>query len=199
MTDNPVKVSLIGRLPVSRRAWLVLWTLAWMTAQGFPLLAFAATRPAPPPAGVSGLPAYSLAFDASRDPEADLDTALRAALRARRNVLVVVGGDWCVWCFLLDRHFSMDARSAQTWYGAFEVLRVYYGDDNRNAAFLSRYPDFELFPHFFILDQDGRVLGSSTADVLIRDARYDNESIERFIGRWSRVSGAPARPDAAAP
>jgi thiol:disulfide interchange protein len=167
-----------GRL--SLIALLVCLT-AWIRSP----IVHAEFHPAPPPAGVTGLPGYSLRFDRARNPDVDLQSARTAAGAAERNILLVVGGDWCVWCFLLDRHFSKDAEAARAWYGAFEVLRVYYGEDNRNTAFLSRYPDFELFPHFFILAADGRVLGSSTADVLIRDARYDNALLRDFIRQWS--------------
>ena len=142
----------------------------------------------PPPAGVSGLPAYSLHYDAARDPAADLLLARKAAAERSHNVLVMVGGDWCVWCFFLDRHFSMDAASAQTWYAGFEVLRVYYDEDNNNATFLAGFPNFEMFPHFFIVADDGRVLASVTADVMIRDAKYDPELIRRFVARWGPAS-----------
>lgn len=143
--------------------------------------AFAAGRFEPP---VPGLPDYATRFDSSRDPEADLQHALAAAAARNHRVLLIVGGDWCVWCFLLDRHFDRDREVAKRFYGGFEVMRVYYNDDNRNQAFLSKFPDFTLFPHFFVVEADGRVAGSVVADVMIRDARYDNELIDRFITSW---------------
>jgi thiol-disulfide isomerase/thioredoxin len=173
MSTNPIRWRAV------MRAVYVWLALSWTSA------GHAEFHPAPPPAGLTGLPAYSLAFDPERDAESDLQAARVAAKANGRNVLVIVGGDWCVWCFLLDRHFSRDAEAARVWYGAFEILRVYYGEDNPNARFLSRYPDFHLFPHFFILADDGRVLGSSTADVLIKDAKYDNELLARFIRQWA--------------
>lgn len=192
------QVSLIDASRANVRRWRVAMMVlcAWLAVIS---PCHAEFHPAPPPAGVSGLPDYARVFDARRDAESDLRAARRAAKASGRNVLVVVGGDWCVWCFLLDRHFSRDADAARAWYGAFEVLRVYYGEDNTNAAFLSRYPDFELFPHFFILAEDGRVLGSSTADVLIRDAKYDNELLARFIRQWTVRPASPAAAGAAIP
>jgi thiol:disulfide interchange protein len=139
------------------------------------------TRFEPP---VEGLPDYSFRYDAARDPSADLQTALAAAAQKRRRVLVMVGGDWCVWCFFLDRQLDQDRAMAALFYGGFEVLRVYYNDDNKNRAFLSRFPDFTMFPHFFVVDPDGRVAGSVVADVLIRDAKYDPELLKRFVEQW---------------
>ncbi len=129
---------------------------------------------------------YSLRFDATRDPARDLRRALAAAAASDKRVLVMVGGDWCVWCFLLDRHLRSDAEAARTLYGEFELLRVYYGDDNTNEAFLAAFPEFELFPHFFVVETDGHVLASVDADVLIADAKYDTGLIHRFAAAWHR-------------
>lgn len=133
---------------------------------------------------LQGLPAYATVFDAGRDPQADLEAARAGAASAGRRVLVMVGGDWCVWCFLLDRHLKMDPEAARLLYGGFEVLRVYYGDDNTNQDFLARLPEFHLFPHFFILDSAGRVLASIDADVIIGDARYDTALMRKLVNQW---------------
>lgn len=133
---------------------------------------------------VPGLPEWSVTFSAGRDPAADLKLALAAAREHERRVLVMVGGDWCVWCFLLDRHFREDPEAARLFYEGFEVLRVYYGDDNPNKAFLDGFPDFEMFPHFFVVETDGRVLASVTADVLIADAKYQTALIRSFAKHW---------------
>jgi thiol:disulfide interchange protein len=145
------------------------------------LPAAAATRFEPP---VPDLPDYSFRYDEARDPAADLLLARAAALQKHRRVLVMVGGDWCVWCFLLDRQLDLDRASAAVFYSGFEVLRVYYNDDNKNRAFLAQFPDFTMFPHFFVVDPDGRVAGSVVADALIRDAKYDAELIRRFAEQW---------------
>ena len=134
------------------------------------------------------LPAYATIFDAGRDPQADLDAARTAAAAAGRRVLVMVGGDWCVWCFLLDRHLKMDPEAARLFYGGFEVLRVYYGDDNTNQDFLARFPEFHLFPHFFVVDSAGGVLASIDADVIIGDARYDTALIRALVNQWGPAS-----------
>ncbi len=131
------------------------------------------------------LPAYSTQFDTARDPHADLRQALATATERNRRVLVMVGGDWCVWCFLLDRHFRDDAEASRIFHDGFEVLRVYYGEDNTNRNFLAGFPDFELFPHFFVVEKDGQVLASIDADIFIRDARYDTALIADFVKRWT--------------
>ena len=156
---------------------MILFLVAVVSAP----VAVSATRFEPP---VEGLPDYSFRYDAARDPSADLEAALAAATQKHRRVLVMVGGDWCVWCFFLDRQLDQDRAMAALFYGGFEVLRVYYNEDNKNREFLAKFPDFTMFPHFFVVDPDGRVAGSVVADVLIRNAKYDPELLARFVEQW---------------
>lgn len=157
---------------------LVVLFCVWMSS-GAPAGA------AEPASAWEGKPAdYSLRFDASRDPQRDFSRALAAAAAGGKRVLVMVGGDWCVWCFLLDRHLRTDPEAARTLYGGFEVLRVYYGEDNTNDDFLAAFPQFEMFPHFFVVETDGRVLASVDADVLIAEAKFDTGLLHRFARAW---------------
>ncbi len=164
-------------MPVLSFLPMILFLVAVGSAAG----ALAATRFEPP---VEELPDYSFRYDATRDPSADLETALAAAAQQHRRVLVMVGGDWCVWCFFLDRQLDQDRAMAALFYGGFEVLRVYYNEDNKNREFLAKFPDFTMFPHFFVVDPDGRIAGSVVADVLIRNAKYDPELLKRFVDQW---------------
>jgi hypothetical protein len=44
-------------------------------------------------------------YDPHRDPEKDLASAREEAQRSNRNILIVVGGKWCGWCYTMDRFF----------------------------------------------------------------------------------------------
>jgi len=148
------------------------------------LLALPARAEFTPTPPLEGVPAYAAAYDRARDPEADFRAASAAAAAKNRRVLIVVGGDWCMWCFMLDRHLRMDPEAKRLFHEGFEVMRVYYNDDNTNAAFLARFPAFEVFPHFFVVEPDGRVRASVTADIFIREAKYDTALIRGFVELW---------------
>ena len=156
------------------RMLLVLCAVSGATAQ-------AGYTPTPP---LEGVPAYAASYDRTRDPVADFREAAAAATAKNRRVLVIVGGDWCMWCFMLDRHVRLDPEAKRLLYEGFEVLRVYYNDDNTNQAFLARLPPFTAFPHFFVLEPDGRVRASVLADIFIRDAKYDTALIRGFVEQW---------------
>src|SRR3712207_7264895 len=44
--------------------------------------------------------------DPRRDAAADVERALAEARRAKKNVLLEVGGKWCVWCRIMDSYFA---------------------------------------------------------------------------------------------
>src|SRR5260370_18371011 len=48
-------------------------------------------------------------YDPKRNPSSDLAKALAEAKRTGRNVLLVVGGDWCDWCHLIVKFFDYPA------------------------------------------------------------------------------------------
>ena len=41
-------------------------------------------------------------YDPDRDPFADVNEAVTIAKSEGKNILLIVGGDWCVWCDILE-------------------------------------------------------------------------------------------------
>lgn len=140
-------------------------------------------------APTGGKPAWSQAFDPARDPAADLRAALAEAKGSGRRVLMDVGGDWCVWCKLLDGLFDRDTELASLRDRNFVLLKVHYDKKvNPNAAFLSQYPKVAGYPHLFVLDADGAVLHSQDTALLELPAGgekgHDREKVKAFLEQW---------------
>ena len=144
----------------------------------------ASLAPVPVPA-VGAVPAV---FDPRRDALVDLQSALSLATAGRKRVLVDIGGDWCAACLAVDRFFDqhVDLRTRRD--EAFVYLRVNVSDANANAPLIKRLPWFFGYPHWFVLDADGRVLES-------RFATFDVKSFEAFVTQWPRPAD-DARPAA---
>src|SRR5690348_16127069 len=45
-------------------------------------------------------------YDPTRDAAKDLELAMAMAAESKRNILLDVGGDWCVWCHILDDYLA---------------------------------------------------------------------------------------------
>ncbi len=138
------------------------------------------------PAPTAGSPyAPVLAYDPHRDALQDVEVALREAGRTRKNVFIEVGGDWCVWCHILDRTFQDHAELLRTREENF--VTVYVNDDgqNTNEALFSRLPSMPDAPHVFVLDANGRLLASQTPVEWQDGKGYNPERIGGFLSQWS--------------
>ena len=158
-------------MTAARRRLLALAALAWM-----PLPALAARETQPLPQG----------FDPARDPAHDLETALRIAQAARRHVMVEVGGEWSSWCRMLDRFFAANDDLKRLRDRNYVWLKVNYSKDNANAAFLRRFPPVANYPHFFVLDVNGKLLHSQPTEALEAKDDYDPAAWRAFLVKWAQ-------------
>jgi thiol:disulfide interchange protein len=139
-------------------------------------------------------PVWSQAFDPARDPATDLKQALAAAKAQNKRVLIDVGGDWCIWCKLLDAKFEQEADLRQLRDANFVVLKVHYDKKlNQNEAFLSQYPKAAGYPHLYVLDSSGKLLQSQDTSLLElpkeQGKGHDSAKIKAFLTDWAPRSG----------
>ncbi|HEX7892273.1 MAG TPA: thioredoxin family protein [Ramlibacter sp.] len=141
------------------------------------LLALAAFAPA---LGAQTLPAK---FDPARDAEADVQLALTLAREQRKLVFVDLGGEWCSWCHVFDRFVAARPEVLRTLRERYILVKVNYSPRNPNPALLSRWPKAKGYPHFYVLDADGRVLASQPSAELEADNDYDEARMLAFLRR----------------
>jgi len=141
--------------------------------------------------GATSEPALSTSeiadFDLSRDAAADIERAVATARKTGKRVLLDVGGGWCEWCHALDQLFREHSDLAQIRDANFVTVKVYYGSDNKNEQVFSRYPELLGIPHFFVLDDNGRVLQSQHVVDLQKDGLYNADKMREFLVKWSPV------------
>jgi thiol:disulfide interchange protein len=139
---------------------------------------------APPPA-----PPKSATYDASRDPAKDLQNAIAEATRTKKRILLEVGGDWCLYCNIMDETFASHPQLQKLRYANYVSLKVNFSKENPNEAFLSHYPKIADYPHFFVLDSKGAFLYSQPTHKFEHGKSYNVSKIEAFL----RKSAAPPR------
>jgi thiol:disulfide interchange protein len=150
---------------------LALPAVLWIVAAS----AVAAMASDLPPAG----------YDKSRDPAADLKAAVTQAKQENKRILLEVGGEWCVYCRILNKVIHDDERLTRRLSDSFVVIKVNFSPDVRNEAFLSSYPQIPSYPHIFVLEADGKLLSSQTPDAFVNGNRYVPELILAFLDRWA--------------
>src|SRR5580698_187663 len=95
-------------------------------------------------------------YDEKANAKELIDSALVAAKRENRRVLIQWGGNWCSWCLLLHERFKSDKDLAKTLRYEYDVVYI----DSKNAELMKKYgvDQNEGVPYLTILDGDGKVL-----------------------------------------
>ena len=128
-------------------------------------------------------------FDPKRDPVKDLEAAKSKAQKENKRILLDVGGEWCGWCKLLDQYFIDKKDIGAYLQQNYVVVKVNFSPENENKAFLSKYPKIEGYPHFFVLDKEGKFLHSQNTALLEEGQGYSDEKMMAFLKKWSPSRG----------
>jgi len=145
-----------------------------------------AYKPDPALAGAAGVINYS--YQPGRDAAADIKEALARASASGRRVLVEVGGTWCSWCGVLDRHFAARPAALALRDAAFVTVKVYSKPSDPSAA-LAAYPKPPGYPHFYVLNADGTLAESRDTTTLEAGAGYDAARMDAFLRSWAPAAG----------
>lgn len=149
------------------------------------------------PAANTGAMQRPAGYDPARDPARDLADLIPTARASHQRILLLVGGEWCIWCHYLHDFLETDAEIGRLWNERFLTLKVNWSPENTNATFLSQYPPIPGYPHIFVLDEDGRLLHSQDTSLLESGRGYSPDAVRAFLERWSApavVPGSTAAP-----
>lgn len=123
-------------------------------------------------------------FDPTRNAAKDIENAIVKATKENKRILLDVGGEWCIWCHRLDEFILADKEIDSTLHANFIVVKVNYSKENKNEELLAKYPKIEGYPHFFILEKDGKLLLSKNTGELEAEKSYSREKLLAFLNEW---------------
>lgn len=131
--------------------------------------------------------AEDIGYDPKADPFEALSSAVSRADAEDKLVLLVSGGDWCIWCHYLYRFLEKNGDVDSALHDVFVVAKVYVGDENRNEPFFAKLPKADGAPHFWVLSDTGALLKSQPT-VALEDGEksYNKDSFMKFIDEWRR-------------
>jgi thiol:disulfide interchange protein len=151
-------------------------------------LTFSASAQNQKPAASKGEYVPVTKYVPSRDAEKDIQDAVNEAKRTGKRVLLDVGGEWCVWCHILDRFFDDNPKLMAFRDQNFIMTKINFSPQNENKEVLSRYGEIPGFPHLFVLDSDGKLLHSQGTAELEKGKSYDLEKFFSFLKKWAPPS-----------
>lgn len=123
-------------------------------------------------------------YDPARDSEADLALAVERASAENKRILMIVGGEWCVWCHYLEDFLQAEGDVRAAFAQSFVILKIDYSRAHPNREFLGQYPPSEGYPDFFILSPTGVFEAQQGTGELEEGRSYNRERMLAFARSW---------------
>ena len=135
---------------------------------------------------VSELPKFSLVYDETSDPFVDATDALALAKKTNRQVLIEIGGNWCIWCHRIDAFLETNPDVFQALHSQYVLLKVSVNDTNENTDFMKSLPPVLGYPHMYVSTAEGKMLLSKDTAELLGDNGYSKSQWLTFINKWAK-------------
>jgi len=118
---------------------------------------------------------------------------VQKAKAAEKNVLIQIGGNWCVWCARFIDFVKSDPQLDSVMHADYEVYHLNYSKENENTEILAKYgyPQRFGFPVFLVLDAQGNLLHTQNSWYLEEEKSYDRRKVLAFFTDWNRKALAP--------
>ncbi|MGA7795657.1 MAG: thioredoxin family protein [Candidatus Acidiferrales bacterium] len=123
--------------------------------------------------------------------QAEISSALAAAAKDHKRVLLVFGGNWCYDCHVLDATFrSKDFAPIVN--ANYHVLHINVGNYDANLDLADKYqiPLKKGVPSLAILDPDGKLVVSQKQGEFESTVRIGPEDVLEFLKKWKPQRGS---------
>ena len=128
-------------------------------------------------------------YDATADARADIQTALTAAQREHKRVILDFGGNWCGDCIVLNYYFHQPP-NADLLTQNFVVVDIDIGRYDHNLDIARQYeiPLKLGVPALAVLAPSGQLLYSQRNGEFEKMRRMDPSAVTEFLNRWKPAS-----------
>jgi len=126
-------------------------------------------------------------YNPAADAKAEIANAVKQAAAQHKNVLLQIGGNWCIWCIRFNNLVTTDPDLNKYLRDNFVVLHVNYSKENTNKEVLASlgYPQRFGFPVFVVLDGNGNRLHTQNSEYLEDGKGHSKEKVMEFLKGWS--------------
>ena len=117
----------------------------------------------------------------SSNARAEIIKAVADAKVTHQRVIIEIGSNGCVWCARLHKFIDGDPEIRRV-AATFITVRA---DFQSNVVLLNSFAEVTGTPHFFVLDERGRLLTSQETDSLESGDSYDRDLLLDFYRSWA--------------
>ncbi len=130
---------------------------------------------------------YGHIYDTAADARADIQEAVRQAGSEHKNVLLQIGGNWCIWCIRFHHLVEKNDTLRQLMQANYIPVLVNYEKKNSGDAIWKElgYPQRFGFPVFVILDEQGNRIHIQNSAYLEDADGHSVEKVAEFLKQWS--------------
>lgn len=130
---------------------------------------------------------YGRVYDTAADARADIKKAVTQAAQEHKNVLLQIGGNWCIWCIRFYNLVEKTDSLKQLMNDNYVVVHVNYDQHNANSSLWKDldYPQRFGFPVFVVLDERGRRIHTQNSSYLEEADGHSPKKVAEFFRDWS--------------
>lgn len=123
--------------------------------------------------------------------QAEISSALAAAEKDHKRVILVFGGNWCYDCHVLDATFR-SKEFAPIVNANYHVVHINVGNYDANLDLAKKYeiPLDKGVPSLAILDPDGKLVVSQKKGEFESTLRIGPEDVLEFLKKWKPERGS---------
>lgn len=132
-------------------------------------------------------------YNPAADAKAEIKEAVKKASAEHKNILLQIGGNWCIWCIRFNDLVTKDPELNQYLRANFVVLHVNYSKENTNDKLMAElgYPQRFGFPVFVVLDSKGNRIHTQNSEYLEEGKGHSKEKVMEFLKDWSPAAIDP--------
>ena len=142
--------------------------------------------------GVNAQTALPKVYNESIDPLKQIEQTVGKASKNKKNIIVQLGGNWCIWCLRFADFITKDADIKATIDTNYEYIHVNIprrGTPQYEAAapLQKRLNNAGRFgyPVLVVLSPSGKVLHIQDSSFLESGNSYDQAKVLRFLKNWT--------------
>ncbi|MFC2107417.1 thioredoxin family protein [Bacteroidota bacterium] len=128
-----------------------------------------------------------LYYDINADGMEQLDDAVSQAAKENKNIMLVIGGDWCPWCRRLNKYINDSTEVKKFIQDNYVYVKINYSKENKNLPLMKRLelPQRFGFPVIVILDKYGERIHTQDSGLLEKNKSYDPRKLYGFLRNWT--------------
>lgn len=126
-------------------------------------------------------------YNESQDGDAKITELIQQAQKEGKNIMIQAGGNWCIWCLRFDNFVKTDSKLKQIVDDNYIYYHLNFSPKNKNEKAFAKYGTTEKigYPHFIILDQNGKKLHLQESGIFEDGKGYSKEKVKEFFEKWT--------------